>query len=158
MKINKSIFKLISLALIQAFILCNVSSPGFSYRDKTEEFCLSPSLHIDVNAVKGTFSLLCNNSGKYQKLISFTPLEKAADGAGGEYQEDDGGSKPPSSIIVRERSSLTGFTPTYDGILGWLENVTRILGKRKLIVFDYHVDCDTEVPPDSSWLWEKTKK
>jgi methyl-accepting chemotaxis protein len=40
----------------------------------------------------------------------FTPLEKAPDGVGGEYQGEGGGSKPPSSITVRGRSSLTGFT------------------------------------------------
>ncbi|MBU4306193.1 MAG: translocation/assembly module TamB [Candidatus Omnitrophica bacterium] len=39
----------------------------------------------------------------------FTPLEKAPDEVGGGYQGDDGSSKPPSSITVRGRSSLTGF-------------------------------------------------
>ncbi len=48
--------------------------------------------------------------GKLCSRTGFTPLENATDGVGGEYQVDCCSSKLPSSITIRGRGSLTGFT------------------------------------------------
>ncbi len=43
---------------------------------------------------------------------AFTPLENATEGIGSEYKGDGSGLEPRSSITVRGRSSLSGFTLT----------------------------------------------
>jgi len=53
---------------------------------------------------------------------------------------------------VKGRNIPRHRTAKHDGAVNWLEDMVKIFGRRKLIVFDYHVDIDISGGPAATWI------